>query len=86
MRISLIRALGRLRGSAVFPALLPYLDLPEFRPHVIEALGELRDRRAIPELERFLADRMEAWPVDNHGPMRYVCDLARTALDAIRAL
>ncbi len=80
VRQSTIRALGRLRDPAIFPALLPFLAHPELRPHTIEALGELGDVRAYPHLEALANDPTEAWPEDNHGPMLRVGDLACRAL------
>ena len=80
IRQSTIRALGRLRDPAIFPALLPFLAHPELRPHTIEALGDLGDVRAYPHLEALAHDPTAAWPEDNHGPMLRVGDLVRRAL------
>ena len=80
LRQSSIRALGRLKHPAIFPALLPCLADPELLPHTVEALGDLGDPRAAPHLEALRNDPTEAWPEDNHGPMLRVGDLARQAL------
>ncbi|HKD70460.1 MAG TPA: HEAT repeat domain-containing protein [Candidatus Binataceae bacterium] len=83
IRIAAIRQLGRLGTSVALPALLKYLDIPQLRPHVVEALGDLGDPAAISYLRPLLNDRTEAWPVDNHGPMLRVCDLAKEALERL---
>jgi HEAT repeat protein len=78
--ISAIRMLGRFRNPAALSVLVGLLSMANLRPHVVEALGELGDVRAIPFLKRHLEDRTEAWPVDNHGPMLHVGDLAKEAI------
>jgi len=83
-RTSAIRTLGRLLDSAALFALVEYLKQPELRPHAVEALGELGDSRAIAHLEPLLQDKTDAWPVDNHGPMLRVCDLAEEAIKRLR--
>ena len=82
LRQKTIRALGRLKDPAVFPALVPFLSdpNPELRAHTVEALGDLGDARARPHLQALLGDPTDAWPEDNHGPMLRVGDLARQAL------
>jgi HEAT repeat protein len=85
VRIAAIRQLGRLGTSAALPTLLTYLDSPELRPHVVEAMGDLLDPAAIPHLQPLLGDETDAWPIDNHGPMLRVCDLAREAIERLRA-
>ncbi len=82
LRQKTIRALGRCKDPAIFPALVPFLSdpNPELRAHTVEALGYLGDARARPHLQALLADPTGAWPEDNHGPMLRVGDLARQAL------
>jgi HEAT repeat protein len=78
--ISAIRMLGRFRNPAGLPVLVGLLGKSNFCPHVVEALGELGDARAIPFLVRHLEDETDAWPVDNHGPMLHVSDLVEEAI------
>jgi HEAT repeat protein len=78
--ISAIRMLGRFRNPAALPVLAGLMSKANFCPHVVEALGELGDARAIPFLVRHLEDETDAWPVDNHGPMLRVSDLAEEAI------
>lgn len=79
--IEVIRALGRRRDPAIFPALLPYLDQDmRLRASVIEAMGDLRDRRAIPHLLRFLPDRTDAPSDDNFSPRWRIADVTQAAL------
>jgi HEAT repeat protein len=78
-----IRVLGRIHDSAVLPALVEYLSDPSLRPHVVEALSDQRDSRAIPYLETLLSDKTPAWEIDNHGPMLHVCDLAKSAIERL---
>jgi HEAT repeat protein len=80
IRISAIRKLGHLGTTASLPTLRKYLDVPQLRPHVVEALADLNDPGAIRYLQPLLDDTTEAWPQDNHGPMLRVCDLARAAI------
>jgi HEAT repeat protein len=53
---SAIRMLGRFRNPAALPVLVGLLAKSSFCPHIVEALGELGDARAIPFLERHLED------------------------------
>jgi hypothetical protein len=85
IRIAALRTLGRLRDSSALPSMLNALTIPELWPHAVEALGELGDTHAIPYLAPLLEDRTEAWPIDNHGPMLHVSDLAREAITRLRA-
>jgi hypothetical protein len=82
---SAVRLIGRLGTPAAFDVLIGALAAPWLRPHAVEALGDLRDVRAIPNLEALESDTTPAWPVDNHGPMLRVCDLAAEALRKIRS-
>jgi HEAT repeat protein len=50
IRVMTIRVLGRLRDGSALAALLQYLPDKNLRPHIVEALGELGDARAIPYL------------------------------------
>lgn len=85
IQMTVIRALGRLKDPAAFPAILARLEDAELRPHVVEALGDLGDARAIPFLEPMLQDGTPTWPIDNHGPMLYIRDHAATSIEQIRA-
>ncbi len=80
LRETVIRKLGKAQDPAAFEPLVALLPHAELRPHVVEALADLRDARAIPHLQPLLFDRTEAWPMDNHGPMLSVADLAAEAL------
>jgi hypothetical protein len=84
VRVAVTRALGRLQTPGVLSTLVGYLDSSELRPHVIEALRELNDPQAIPYLQPMLADQTDAWPIDNHGPMLRVCDLAEEAIQNLQ--
>lgn len=84
VREATLRSLGRLRDPAALPSMLGCLAVPELRPHVVEALADLGDPRAIASLEPLLQDRTDAWPEDNHGPMLRVCDLAAAAIERLR--
>lgn len=85
IQIAAIRSLGRLKDPAAFPAIAARLQDPDLRPHVIEALGDLGDARALPYLEPLLRDGTPTWPIDNHGPMLYIRDHAATSIGQIRA-
>lgn len=39
---------------------------------------------ALPYLQPLLDDKTDPWPVDNHGPMLRVCDLAKEAIEQLR--
>lgn len=80
IRIAAIHMLGRSRNGAALAAMVSYRDVPALRPHVVDALGDLQDPRAIPYLEPLLNDKTPAWEEDNHGPMLRVCDLAKKAV------
>jgi hypothetical protein len=80
VRICAVRTLGRMGDAAAFPALVSELADPAVRPHAIDALSELGEPLAIPQIEPLLSDRTDAWPEDNHGPMLRVCDIANMAL------
>jgi tetratricopeptide (TPR) repeat protein len=84
IRIAGLRQLGRIAPPLGFAVLKKYLDDPPLRPHVVEAFADLRDPRAIPLLEPLLEDKTAAWPIDNHGPMLRVCDLAKESIDRLR--
>lgn len=84
VREAAVRLIGRLGTPAAFNALITALREPSLRPHVVEALSELGDFRAIPHLEPLQSDTTPAWPIDNHGPMLHVCDLAVEALKKLR--
>jgi hypothetical protein len=84
-RRSVIRALGRLNDPAALKPLIESLNKAELRPHAVDALGDLGDKGAIPFLEPLLTDTTDAWPEDNHGPMLRVCDLAKAAIERLRA-
>jgi HEAT repeat protein len=84
IRIAAIYKLSRSKAPAAFPAILKFLNIPELRPHVVEALGNFGDPTAIPHIEPLLADKTNAWPEDNHGPMLRVCDLAQSAISQLR--
>lgn len=83
IRTAAIRSLGRMRNPVVYDTLIDQLSREDLRANAIEALADLGDPRAIPQIERFLKDRAEAWPEDNHGPMLYVCDIAKMAIDRL---
>ena len=78
--ISAIRMLGRFRNPAALSVLVELMSKANLCSHIVEALGELGDARAIPFLKRHLEDETDAWPVDNHGPMLHVSDLAEEAI------
>jgi len=84
VREAAVRLIGRLGTPAAFDALINALREPPLRPHAVEALSELGDVRAIPHLEPLQSDTTPAWPIDNHGPMLHVCDLAAEALKKLR--
>lgn len=81
---TVIRALGRLKEPAAFPVITQRLSDQKLRPHAVEALGDLCDPRAIAYLEPLLHDNTPGWPIDNHGPMLFVRDLAAIAIQQIR--
>jgi hypothetical protein len=80
IHVAVVRELGRLGGDAALAAIISQLEDKAIRPHAVEALGELRDRRAIPHLEKLMNDKTPAWEEDNHGPMLHVSDLVKEAL------
>ncbi|WP_155121221.1 HEAT repeat domain-containing protein [Bryobacter aggregatus] len=84
VRENLIRALGRTKDPSVAPKLVEQLADPQLRAHTVEALGDLGDPRVIPALEALLGDASEAWPVDNHGPMLYIRDLAKQSIERLQ--
>jgi HEAT repeat protein len=85
VREAALRTLGRLRDPSVLPVIVDALAVAELRPHAVEALADLGDVRAIAHLEQLRADRTDAWPEDNHGPMLRVCDLATAAIARLRS-
>ena len=84
VREVLVRALGRMREPAALGPMLECLADPALRPHVVEALADYNDSRGIPMLIPLLQDKTPAWPVDNHGPMLRVCDLAQDTIERLR--
>jgi len=84
IQLAAVRTLGRMKHPSAFDAIINRLNNRPLRPHVVEALAELGDPRAIPHLEPLLHDRTEAWEEDNHGPMLRVCDLAQAAIAHLR--
>ena len=84
VREAAVRLIGRLGTPAAFDTLVHALREPSLRPHAVEALSELGDIRAIPYLEALQSDTTPAWPIDNHGPMLDVSDLAIEALKKLR--
>ena len=47
IQVSFVRALGRLRHGPAFDAIVRRLGDGDVRPHAVEALGDLGDKRAI---------------------------------------
>ncbi|MDX2200996.1 MAG: HEAT repeat domain-containing protein [Phycisphaerae bacterium] len=82
--VNALSALGRLRDRAAMPAMLAALENASVRPHAISALADLGDPGAIAAIERYLNDRGDAWPVDNHGPMMSVGEVAAEAIAKLR--
>ncbi len=82
--VNALSALGRLRDRAAMPAMLAALEDARVRPHAISALADFGDPGAIPAIERYLNDRGDAWPVDNHGPMMTVGEVAAEAIAKLR--
>jgi len=85
VRISLIRALGRMPSASklALPFIVKFLSHRDLRPHIADALGDLGDPAAIPYLEQLLNDSTEAWEIDNHGPVLRVRDLAAESIRKI---
>ncbi|MFN0135244.1 MAG: hypothetical protein ACKVS9_03910 [Phycisphaerae bacterium] len=84
LRNTLVHMLARTRDARAFPILLSELDKADMRPYAIEALVAYGDSRAVEHIERCLSDTSDAWPIDNHGPMMRVCDVAREAIERLR--
>jgi hypothetical protein len=85
IRIASLQAFNRLRHPSTLEPMLNCLESPETRPYAIEALGNLRDPRAIPFLEQWLGDTTQTWPLDDRGgPMMTVGDMAQYAISRIR--
>lgn len=80
IQVSFVRALGRLKHAPAFDAIVRRLGDGDVRPHAVEALGDLGDKRAVAHLTPLIADATEAWQEDNHGPMLRVSDLAKAAI------
>lgn len=80
LRRNAVTALGRLGAPQAFPILQKALEHPELRGYAVEALGELGDPRAIPLLHALLDDKTDAWPIDNHGPIMSVGEVAQETL------
>ena len=85
MRPVVIRKLGQLKDPAALPALLRFLDDPDYRGDAMQAISDLGDARAIPAIESLLNDRSEVWQEDNHGPMVHVGDFARDTIARLRS-
>lgn len=85
LRINLIFALGWLKDTRAIEALLRQASSPEPAPraHAARALGALGDPRAIPALRALLTDEGPAWPIDNHGPMVLIREVAAEAIAAL---
>jgi hypothetical protein len=86
IQTAVMRTLGRMKDAQAFAPIAARLADRSLRPHAIEALSDLGDRRAIPHIEPLLKDKTDAWPEDNHGPMLRVCDLASSALSQLRSV
>lgn len=84
VHISILSTLGRTKNPAVRGPITEALREPGLRPHAIEALAALGDPRSIADIEPYVDDRADAWPVDNHGPMMSVGEVAREAIERIR--
>ena len=84
VRIDAVTALGRLRTPDVVPILAECLETADLRPHAVDALAATRDPRAMEFLAKLLDDRTPAWPIDNHGPMMTVGEVAADALARLR--
>jgi hypothetical protein len=83
VRAAVIRALGRMKNQAVFPAVIGFLDDPALRLAVIEALASQGDVRARPYLEPLVDDQTETGEWDERGAPVRVGSLAWNALRRI---
>jgi hypothetical protein len=80
VRGAAIRALGRMPNEEVFPAIIGFLDDPELRVDVIEALADQGDERARPHLMRLVEDQTETGEWDERGAAVTIGHLAWTAI------
>ena len=83
VRGAVIRALGRMKNEAVFPAIVGFLGDPALRLAVIEALASQGDARARPHLEPLVEDETETGDWDERGAAVRVGYLAWNALRRI---
>jgi hypothetical protein len=83
VRGAVIRALGRMKNDAVFPAIIGFLDDPALRLAVIEALASQGDVRARPHLGPLVDDQTETGEWDERGAPVRVGSLAWNALRRI---
>lgn len=81
---SILSVLGRTKDPAVRGPITEAMRDPGLRPYAIEALAALGDPRSIADIELYVDDRGDAWPVDNHGPMMSVGEVAREAIERLR--
>lgn len=81
---AVLRALGRIKHSDVYPVLIEYLANPNRRVNAIEALADQGDARAIPHLEQFLNDETELGHRDERGAVIRVSHIAWTGIRRLR--
>ena len=84
VRQSILCCLGQMQDRSVLPVLLKYLPDKDLQGYAVIGLTRLGDPRAIPHLEPWLADKTPLWPVDNHGPMETMGDVAANAIKLLQ--